>query len=146
LSVVGLSLTTLLIAREHSRTKAAYRGEQQKAREASEQRALAQESFLQARRAVDFFTLVSEEDLAQKPQLRRMRKKLLEAARAYHQDFVRRRQGEADPTVRAEVASSRYRVGRILSELGAKLDALAELEQARDGMERLAQDQPDSRE
>jgi eukaryotic-like serine/threonine-protein kinase len=148
MGVLGLGAATVLIAREHAKTKLAYRREHQKAQEAQEQRALAHESFLQARRAVDFFSLISEEDLAQKPGLQRMRRRLLEAALVYHRDFIKRHDGQdaTNPSLQAELATSHYRVGRILRELGSNVDALAEFELAHQSMAELVRLQPNTRE
>ena len=51
LASVGLLTSTLLIAREQQKTRAAYVGEQQKATEANQQRANAEQNFIQARDA-----------------------------------------------------------------------------------------------
>jgi eukaryotic-like serine/threonine-protein kinase len=147
-AVIGLLVGTILIARAHAETRRAYQREQQKAQEASAERQWAHESFVQARRVIDFFTFVGEEDLARKPELKRMRRTLLEAALAYHRDFIAQplKHGTDDPSLAAELASSHYRAGRILGELGAPVDALAELEQARAGMEALAAARLEARE
>jgi serine/threonine protein kinase len=110
MAVVASLVTTVLIAGEHVETKAAYERERQKAREA-------EESFLQAKRAVDFFTEVSEEELAGIPPLQGLRRRLLETALTYYQDFSEQRRN--DPTMRAELAVSRARVNKLLGELSA---------------------------
>ena len=66
LAVLGLAAGAVVIAREHSLTLAAYNSEIQQRAVADKQRAAAEESFHQAREAIDTFTELSEE-LADKP-------------------------------------------------------------------------------
>jgi eukaryotic-like serine/threonine-protein kinase len=110
MGVIGLVVTTLLLAREQAETKAAYERERQKAREA-------EESFRQALRAVNFFAQVSEEDLANIPPLQGLRRRLLEEALNYYQGFLDQRRD--DPTLREELAASHARVNKLLGELAA---------------------------
>jgi serine/threonine protein kinase len=110
MGVIGLVVTTLLLAREQAETKAAYERERQKAREA-------EESFLQALRAVNFFAQVSEEDLANIPPLQGLRRRLLEEALNYYQGFLDQRRD--DPRLRDELAASHARVNKLLGELSA---------------------------
>jgi serine/threonine protein kinase len=110
LSVVALGVSTILIARANRETQAALERERIKAREA-------EENFRQARRAVDFFTQVSEVDLADRPSLIDLRKKLLETALAYYQDFLQR--GHDDASVQAELTAGRRRVDKLTNELAA---------------------------
>jgi serine/threonine protein kinase len=133
LLMVGLAVSTVLIAQEQARTRAAYEAE-------ARHRARAEESFLQARRAVDYFTLIGEEDMADKPEMQAVRRKLLEAARDYYQEFIDQHQD--DSTIQAELAASHLRVARILAEIGTRSDALASLERARVIQERLVRDHP----
>lgn len=114
LCVAGLSVATLLTAR-------AYERERQKAEEAAEQRARAEESFRQARQAVDQFAAVTEDELAGNPFLEGARRRLLEVALAYYRDFINQRQ--ADPTLRAELQASRDKVETILRELTTLIGA-----------------------
>jgi serine/threonine protein kinase len=110
MGVIGLVVTALLLAHEQSETKAAYERERQKAREA-------EESFLQALHAVNFFTKVSEEDLANIPPLQGLRRRLLEEALSYYQGFLDQRRD--DPRLRDELAASHARVNTLLGELSA---------------------------
>jgi hypothetical protein len=114
-AAVALLVTTLLIAREHAATRAAYERERLSAQEARAQRARAEENFRQARQAVDFFSHLGEEldEGAFAPGVRRQ---LLEAALGYYQDFLEQRQ---DPSIQADLAASRTRVTRLLEELSA---------------------------
>jgi hypothetical protein len=112
--VLGLIVTTLLLAHAQAETRAAYERERQKAREA-------EQSFQQARRLVDWFAQVSEEELANIPPLQGLRKRLLEATLEYYQDFIEQRR--ADPSIRDELAASHARVVKILTELAAEQGA-----------------------
>jgi serine/threonine protein kinase len=114
LSVAGLFVANLLTAR-------AYERERQKAQEAAEQRARAEENFRQARRAVDQFAQISAEELAGNPFLEGLRKRLLEAALAYYQDFID--QHRDDPLIQKELEASRAKVETILSELTTLMGA-----------------------
>jgi serine/threonine protein kinase len=107
LSVAGLLTSTLLIA-------GAYDRERQKAREADE-------SFRQARRAVDQFVQISEAELAGKPFVEPMRKRLLETALDYYQDFIEQRRD--DPSIRQELEESRANVQAIIEELATLMGA-----------------------
>jgi hypothetical protein len=108
MGVVGLVVTALLLAREQAETKAAYERERQKAREA-------EESFRQARRAVDFFMELSEHELANLPPLQGLRRRLLEEGLKYYKGFIEQRRD--DPTLQAELAASHARVTKLLGEL-----------------------------
>ena len=120
-AVVTLSIGTVLINRERDR---------------------AEESFRQARQAVDdYFTTVSESKLLNVPGLQPLRKELLEQARKYYQSFLQQR-GD-DPSVRAEAAASLYRVADITDEIGTKEDAVAPYTRALAAYEGLVHDRPD---
>ena len=84
LAAIGLGVSTALVAREQWKTQAAYdrlAEEQAKTKAAYEaeakQRERAEKSFRQARQIVDFFTEVSEEELADKAELQGLRRMLL---------------------------------------------------------------------
>jgi hypothetical protein len=103
LALLGLLVSTVLIAREHAKTKAAFDREIQ-------QRAAAEESFRQAQAAVDDFAQLGEEELANMPSMLGLRRRMLETALAYYQSFLEQR--EDDPTIRAELAATSTRVAR----------------------------------
>jgi hypothetical protein len=115
LTLVILSFSTVLIAREQAKAEAAFLGERRKAVEALEQRARAEANFQQARRTVDFLVQICEEELPDRPPTQAARKRLLEEALAYYQEFID--QQSNDPSVQAELAASQARVERILSQL-----------------------------
>jgi serine/threonine protein kinase len=101
LTVAGLAVVTVLTARAYDR-------ERQKAEEA-------QESFDQARRAVDQFAQISEAELAGKPHLEGLRKRLLETALAYYEEFIEQRRH--DPGALAKLSAAQERVRKILTDL-----------------------------
>lgn len=136
LAAVGFGVSTALITREHWQTQAAYQQvaeEQARTKEALEaeveQRLRAEKSFRQAREAVDFLTQISEQELAGRPELQELRRKLLRAALAYYKDFIEQR-GD-DPSVQQELAESHMQVAGILDEIGSKAEAWAAFKRAR---------------
>jgi serine/threonine-protein kinase len=131
-AVVTLAAGTLLLERTN--------------RLMQEQRDLANESFRQARQAVDeYFTTVSESTLLNSPQpgLQPLRKELLESALRYYEGFLQQR-GD-DPAVQTDLAQANLRVGVIRYEIGTKADALAALQRAcelYDALQRSTRDNP----
>ena len=99
-STVALLVSTLLIGR-------AYAAERERAAEA-------EQAYERARAAVDLFTGVAAEDLADTPQATDERRLLLGAALDYYQDFLRERRGDA-----AGLAAAEAYVESILTELSA---------------------------
>jgi serine/threonine protein kinase len=144
LAAVGFATSTALIWQEQRKTQSAYdqlAAEQANTEKAlgaeAEQRARAEKSFRQAWQAVDFFARV-EEELADKPGLQGFRRKLLEAALEYYQDFIDEH-GD-DPSIQAELLDSHLRVATILKEIGSKAEADAALAKARQFEERILRD------
>jgi serine/threonine protein kinase len=133
LAVIGLACSTVLIAREQRRTRAAYEAE-------ARQRALAEENFRQAREAVDFFVLVSEQELADLPEAQEVRRKMLQAAVDYYQSFID--QHAADPNIAADLAASQLHVAAILEQIGSPSAAEQAIERARAFHEKLVRDNP----
>jgi serine/threonine protein kinase len=129
--VVGLILlsaastvSTALVRREQAKTLAeqrkaesAYRRERQRAEEAEAR-------FRLARRSVDELIRVSEEELAHRPGMEGLRKRLLASALAYYQEFIDQRR--SDPAALAELRDTTRRVETILADL-AVLRAAGEL-------------------
>jgi len=96
---------------------------------ARRERDRAEESFRQAREAVNkFFTRVSEERLLNQPGLHPLRKALLQDAQRFYEDFLNRRSG--DRSLQAELASARSNVAQISSVTGSTTDAIKQFEQA----------------
>lgn len=117
-------ISTALVRREHGKTLAeqrraelAYLRERQRAE-------LAEARFRLARRAVDELIRVSEEELAHRPAMEGLRKRLLASALAYYREFIDQRR--SDPGAQAELRDTTRRVERILADL-AVLRAAGEL-------------------
>lgn len=81
LSIGGQMVSHYFLAQEHRRL-------QLKSREAEEQRMRAEANFRQARRAVDFFVELNDEEMLERADVLEIRKKLLEAALTYYKDFI----------------------------------------------------------
>ena len=107
-SVAGLAVTTAVIAREQSRTKSAYEREKLRAEEAEER-------FQLARRSADEMIRIADEEFGEGPQMQAIRKRLLETALAFYQEFLEQRRN--DPSARADLELTRGRVQKILSDL-----------------------------
>jgi tetratricopeptide (TPR) repeat protein len=122
LAMVGLAVTTLLVAREQVRTSAAYEAE-------AVQRAEAEENFRQAREAVDFFARVCEDELPDRPETREVRRKLLEGALAYYREFIDRRHD--DSKTQTDLAASYFHLAGLLDRIGSRAEAEKAYEQAR---------------
>jgi eukaryotic-like serine/threonine-protein kinase len=90
------------------KTEAAYKAEQQRAREAEER-------FLLARDSVAEIVRVCEEELADRPDMDNLRRQLLEDALAYYQKLIEQRHD--DPSAQEELANTRNRVQKILDDL-----------------------------
>jgi serine/threonine protein kinase len=93
---------------EQERTRLAYQQEQARAREAEEQ-------FRRARRAVDDMIQIAQEELTGKPHLEGPRKRLLDTALAYYEEFIEQR-GD-DPEAQAELKAAKANVKKILDDL-----------------------------
>lgn len=117
LAFVGLAVSTVIIAGEHDKTRQAFVNE-------TRQRQAADESFREARRAVDAFTELAEQELSRDPSLSPLRRKFLQTALEYYQSFLRQRRD--DPRVLAELAASSARVERLIDDL-AVLEGFAAL-------------------
>jgi serine/threonine protein kinase len=106
MGVMVLGVSTLLIAQAYGR-------ERQKAKEARDAQDLAEKDFSRAKRAVDLLTQLSEDELAGMPFTEGVRRKMLDAALTFYQEFLD--QHRADPAVQPELA----RVTRLVAELSA---------------------------
>src|SRR5262249_2858693 len=107
-------------------------------------RQLAEENFLQARRMLDLFTQLTEQELADYPEAYELPRKLLETALRYYQDFIQ--QAADNPALQKELGSSHFRVARILHEIGEEERAQANLRQAVLLQERLVKNNPNDTE
>jgi serine/threonine protein kinase len=117
-------VSTALVRREQGKTlaekeraEAAYRRERRRAEEAEAR-------FRLARGAVDELIKASEEELAHRPGMEGLRKRLIGSALAYYREFIRER--GSDPGAQAELRETTGRVEAILADL-AVLRAAGEL-------------------
>jgi serine/threonine protein kinase len=115
LLTVGSLGSVLLIRGEQERTKneqhkaeEAYRRERQRAEEAEAR-------FRLARRSVDELFRISQEELADRPGLEGLRKRMLGSVLAYYQEFLEQRRD--DPEARADLLDAKQRVEKILADL-----------------------------
>jgi len=115
LITVGSVVTAILLGAERERTRAeqhraqeAYLGERKRAQEAETRLAL-------ARRAVDELMRLSEEELANRPGMELLRKRVLRTALSFYQEFLV--EPRDDLAGRAELLETTGRVERILADL-----------------------------
>jgi hypothetical protein len=120
LAALGLMTSTVLIAREQARTRAAYELEQQRSHEADVQRARAHHNFIEARQAVDAFARIAEQDMSDDPAALNSRRELLETALGYYQSFLQHQ--AQDPATAADLAAAQEQITAILDELTASED------------------------
>lgn len=98
----------------------------------------AEQSLNQLRVAInELYTLVSETDLLNEPGMQPFRKKLLAKARDLYQETLKQ-QGD-DPTIRRELATSHFLLGRIMKDLDDPDAALESLNTAREMQEQLVE-------
>ena len=131
-SLVAYGRMSRLARGEHAARLATVR-EMQAAEDArvqeADQRRRAEANFHRARAAVDgYLTAVSESQLLKVPGLQPLRGELLESALRFYQDFLKERAD--DPMLRAELAATQARIGRIQAELGAVDEARRALKSA----------------
>jgi serine/threonine protein kinase len=117
LAVVALASagTAALVAREQARTKKAYRNEEAAKNREHQRAEEAEKRFRLAQRAADELVQVAEEELADKPFMENLRKRVLEAALTYYQELIEYRR--EDPDAQAELKVTRDRVKKIVDDL-----------------------------
>ncbi len=118
--VVGLTVSTILIAREQGRTVAALTEAQENLQAAQQQRARAETNFQKAREAVDkMLTQVADElrdlpglrEQPDSPEFEEIKQALLEDALEFYQGFLQ--ESATDPLVRYETGHAYLRVAQI---------------------------------
>jgi serine/threonine protein kinase len=130
----------LLIRAEQKKTHDAYDAERRRAKEAEDRLRL-------ARRSVDDILQTSEQELGDNPMAQGLRKKLLEWALGYYQEFLQ--EESDDPDFKADLAATRDRIQEILADLSVlegsgqlahlnQPEVLDDLEATPDQRERLA--------
>ncbi len=105
---VALLATTLIVLRQQSETQAALTRE-------INQRNQAQQNFQQARAAVDTFSQLSESELAFRPEVQTLRKKILETSLEFYRSFLAQHQD--DLAISQELQTVSEKVERILEDL-----------------------------
>jgi serine/threonine-protein kinase len=109
-AVVALSISTVLIGKA---------------------RAVAEANYRRAHDAVDqSYTIISENQLLNRPGLQPLRRELLQTARNYYEQFVAER--GHDPAARTDLALAYFRLGLLTKDLGSPNEAIQLLLQARD--------------
>jgi hypothetical protein len=121
---IGSLLSALLIRGEQERTRAEQRNAEQAYRRERQRALEADARFRLARRCVDEMFRISQEELADRPGLEGLRKRLLGSVLAYYQEFLDQRRD--DPEARADLLDAKERVEKILADL-AVLRAASQL-------------------
>ncbi len=93
---------------EQEKTRLAFERERQRAEEAEAR-------FRLARRSVDKLIVLAEEELAGRPEMDGLRKRLLEEALVYYQELIQQRRDE--PDAQAELTATQAHVREILDDL-----------------------------
>jgi hypothetical protein len=124
LLLAGSLVSTLLIRGEQGRTRAEQRRAEAAYRLERQRAAVAEARFHLARRSVDELFRISEEELADRPGLEGLRKRLLGSVLAYYQEFLEQRQGNAE--AQADLREAKQRAEKILADL-AVLRAASQL-------------------
>ncbi len=126
LAVVGMAAGLFMIAREHRRTKTAL--------------AHAEHNYRQAREVVDRLGAQYAERLATLPGTESLRRQLLADTLAYYQGFVEETRG--DGRLKADLATTHFKMGKLSEQLGAVNEAKAAYRQALEMLEQLVRKNP----
>jgi serine/threonine protein kinase len=108
LTAAGSLVSAEMVREEQKKTEAAYEQEKQRAQEAKKE-------FELAREAMDGMIQVCEQELADKPFLENLRRRLLEEFLLYNQKLIEQRRD--DPTAQAEWSATLDRVKHIRDDL-----------------------------
>jgi serine/threonine protein kinase len=114
---VGSVITAALVGTEQERTRAAQNRAEDAYVRARERAIEAEARLALARRAVDELFSVSEEELADRPGMEMLRKRVLLTALSYYEELLDKR-GD-DSAARSELLDTTHRVEQILSDLAA---------------------------
>ncbi|MFO0926506.1 MAG: serine/threonine-protein kinase [Gemmataceae bacterium] len=141
-AVVGLAVTTFLVAQAESHARDAY--DQLKKEEGRTATALAEEkvqrtraetSYRQARKVLDYLTRLGVDEMANRPDLQPLRRRLLTELIAYYTELIDGQDG--DPDVTAELVETRLQVAELLDEVGRKAESFLAFERAMRERQRL---------
>ncbi len=149
-ATISLALATVLLTAANERERQARALAVEREQEAEEQRdeahrqkEKAEHNYQLARKAVDrYHTEVSESVLLHEPGLEPLRKKLLEAAREFYEQFVQERQGDAG--VQDELGKSLFRLAQISGEIDSRVKAIELHRRALTVFTALAAEHPDA--
>ncbi len=129
-SVLGLTACTILIGREQAKTRAAFlqetlarQTEAEARKKEAEARRRAEQNYQQARQLVDTIAEIAAVDLAAEPDQAKIRRKLLQAALSYYEDFLK--QQDHNKLAREELLREHTRIATILDAIGRDKDAQA---------------------
>ena len=138
--LAGLGLTTWQWLRSES-----YRLQAEQHLEAVQrERTKEEQSFRQAHQAVKDFSSLLADELEQLPGMQPLRKKTLETARAYFEEFLKSRSHDKD--LRRELADAQLSLADISRQIQAKHEALAQYQKALISFRELAVAHPDEEE
>jgi serine/threonine protein kinase/tetratricopeptide (TPR) repeat protein len=125
-AVLGMAVSTLLIAREKVKADLSFQR--------------AERNFREAREAVDRFGTRLAETLADVPGAAQVRRELLEDTLRYYRDFAV--QARHDPSLRADLATTYSKIGTLNGELGSSDGAIEAHRNALRLSEQLAAEHP----
>jgi hypothetical protein len=92
------------------------------------QRGRAESNFQEARKVLDFVTRLGVEEMADKPELQGLRRRLLTELLAYYKEFIE--QHADDPSVTAELVETRLQLADLLAGMGRKVESFVVFQQA----------------
>jgi tRNA A-37 threonylcarbamoyl transferase component Bud32 len=140
-AVLVLAATTWRVSRAEARTRAVnVELEKEKARTKDAldatvaERSKAVSNYQEARKVLDFLTRLGVEELADKPHLHGLRKRLLTELADYYQEFIAQHRDDPDA---AELIETKLQVAELLAEMGKKAEALVVYQDARRDCARL---------
>jgi serine/threonine protein kinase/Tfp pilus assembly protein PilF len=131
--VVGLIVAIFLIVREQGHTEEALKKSENNV-------VKAEKYFRQARQVVDRFGIRHAEQLAAVPGAEPLRQGLLGETLSYYQDFIK--QADEDPSLRADLATTYFKMGAIREELGGARQALTAYRRAEALFKQMAAERP----
>jgi tetratricopeptide (TPR) repeat protein len=140
-AAAAAAVAAVFLSRAYDRERDAKTNAEQNERQAEEQRDLARRNFRRARDTVDRLLTRVGENLADTPQAEELRRKLLEDALEFQEQFLA--DDATDPVVREEAAAAAERVGLINWRLGRAEESEKAYRLAIDRYDRLAADFPD---
>jgi eukaryotic-like serine/threonine-protein kinase len=142
-ATVSLAIGAVLLLRANEELRAANQRERDAKDLAQQNYEKAEHNYQLARKAVDrYHTEVSEDVLLHEPGMEPLRKKLLEAAREFYEQFVQER-GQEEGT-RAELGHAYFRLAQITGDIDNPRKAIELHEHARQIFTALADEHPGS--